>query len=53
MPTIYQPNFVCPYLLVCGKCSLDKTGNTICYAEDKSRVCEDIEKLLAKDGEQE
>ena len=44
----------CPYLLVCGKCSIDETGNTICLAEDKSRVCkEGLERMKRKDSETE
>lgn len=50
----------CPYLLMNGKCSMDKTGNTICMEEDKSHICEYGKEKMSKkfrkkkkDGEQE
>ena len=50
----------CPYLLMNGKCSMDKIGNTICMEEDKSHICEYGKEKMSKkfrkkkkDGEQE
>ena len=49
MSKIYMPTIVCPYLLVCGKCSLDKTGNKICHEENPSWVCGYGKKMIEKE----
>ena len=46
--TTGRQQIVCPYLLVCGKCSLDKRFNNVCNSLDKTRICDYGKEKLAK-----